>query len=81
MRQWVKSYLNQLSGSAPFSISVEPPALASDVLRRIDNEISLEYIYFDIAMEHPGLPWPLFLDQFEELYMALNGLLNGLFLR
>jgi SAM-dependent methyltransferase len=64
-----------------FSVFVEPPALAAEILRHIDNETCLEDIYFDIAMEHPGLTWPVFLDQFKDLYMALHGLLNGLFLR
>lgn len=64
-----------------FTAFAEPPALAAEIMRRIDNETCLEDIYFEIAMENPGLDWANFLDQFKRLYTALHGLLNGMFLR
>ena len=64
-----------------FTVFAEPPALAADILRRIDNKTCLEDIYFDIAMENTGLDWVTFLDQFMGLYTALHGLLNSMFLR
>jgi ubiquinone/menaquinone biosynthesis C-methylase UbiE len=63
------------------SILVEPPALAADILRRIDNQRSLEDIYFELAMTNSDLAWPVFLDQFRSLYSILHGLLNAMFLR
>jgi len=63
------------------SILVEPPALAAEILRRIDNQRSLEDIYFELAMTNSDLAWPVFLDQFKNLYDILHGLLNAMFLR
>ena len=63
------------------SILSGPPALAADILRRINNKTCLEDIYFDIAMSHPDVGWPVFLDQFSDLYRSLHGLLNAMFLK
>ena len=51
------------------------------MMRRFDNQTSLEDIYFDMTTEVPGLTWNGFLAQFRELYGALHGLLNAMFLR
>jgi hypothetical protein len=63
------------------SILAEPPALAADILRRIDNRNCLEDIYFDLAMTNRDLAWPVFLDQLKNLFDILHGLLNAMFLR
>ncbi len=57
------------------------PPLTAEILRRIDNAASLEDIYFDLVAGSPGLDWNGFMTQFQELYGALHGLLNAMFLR
>lgn len=57
------------------------PPLTSEILRRCNNAASLEDIYFDLVAGHPGIDWNGFMTQFHELYGALHGLLNAMFLR
>ena len=57
------------------------PPLTSEILRRCNNTASLEDIYFDLAAGRPGIDWNGFMTQFQELYGALHGLLNAMFLR
>ena len=61
-------------------IAAAPPLTAA-ILRRIDNKTTLEDIYFDLVADSPGLGWNGFISQFQELYGALHGLLNAMFLR
>ncbi len=57
------------------------PSLTAEIMRRIDNQTSLEDIYFDMVSDNPGLNWNGFIVQIRELYGALHGLLNAMFLR
>jgi SAM-dependent methyltransferase len=69
------------AGYDQLTVVAATPPLAADIMRRIDNATSLEDIYFDMAAGLPGLGWTGFMAQFGELYGALHGLLNAMFLR
>lgn len=63
------------------TILAAAPPLTAEILGRIDNAASLEDIYFDLAADRPDIDWHGFMAQTQELYGALHGLLNAMFLR
>ncbi len=56
------------------------PRLAPAMLQRIDGRHALGAIHEELRGHDAGLDWPAFLDQFRELFAALNGV-NRMFLR
>jgi len=63
------------------TVIATPPPLAAAIMHRIDGKTCLEDIYFALTAQTPGLGWPRFIAEFQELHGAMHGLLNAQYLR